>query len=157
MGPTVCLNPLENIKISCLYLATGRSVSTFVIITFLLLLCSGFYPNLPHLSHFLCLLFLSQIFLSMLFEINISYSIYFVSIFPSVFFKFPAIHCLLFFYLFLLLCYFLPCLLPVCLFFSRFHVTHLLPTQGFSRFITTSKQRVLKLTKAVKWYNNPIH
>ena len=118
MGPTVCLNPLENIKISCLYLATGRSVSTFVIITFLLLLCSGFYPNLPHLSHFLCLLFLSQIFLSMLFANNISYSIYFVSIFPSVFFKFPAIHGLLFLYSFIyfsfFITFFLACFLYAC-------------------------------------------
>lgn len=76
MGPTVCLNPLENIKISCLYPATGRAVSTFVIIAFLFLLCSGFYTNLPHLSRVFCLIFLSLIFLSMLFAINISYSTY---------------------------------------------------------------------------------
>jgi hypothetical protein len=37
----------------------------------------------------------------MFFAINISYSTYFVSVFPSVLFNSPAIHCLLFLYLLL--------------------------------------------------------
>jgi len=99
VGPTICMNPLENIKISCLYLAIGRALSTFIIITFLLL-CPGSYPILPLLSHFLCLLLLSRFFL-VLFAINISYSIYFVSVFLSALFNSPAIHRLFFLYSFI--------------------------------------------------------
>jgi len=117
VGPTVCLNPLEKKRLLSVPSHWPICINVrnyYIPFSF----CSGFYPNLPHLSHFLCLLFLSQIFLSMLFANNISYSIYFVSIFPSVFFKFPAIHGLLFLYSFIyfsfFITFFLACFLYAC-------------------------------------------
>ena len=130
--PTFCLNTLKNVKISCLCLANGRAVPMFVIITFIFLFCSGFYPILPFLSYF-SLSFISQIrlffprfFLQLIFLIPF---IFYLFSFLSFLTPQPFNVLLFFIPLFtFFLYYFLPRLLSVCFFFSRFLVSHHLYT-----------------------------
>ena len=102
-----------------LHLAIGRTVSTFVIITFFFLLCSGFYPNLPHIFHFsLSLIFFLRFFFQCYLQLTFPFPHILYLFSPSVFFNSPTIHCLLFLYSFIyfsfFIIFFLACFLYAC-------------------------------------------
>ena len=117
MGPTVSLNPLENIKVSCLYLATGQTVSTFIII----ILFSFFVLVFTLIFHTFHIFFVSYFSLRFFFQCSLQLTFhipYILYVFPSVFFNSPAIHCLLFLYSFIyfsfFITFFLACFLYAC-------------------------------------------